>query len=408
MGDIRARSNGVGMLRTMSTHRPRAAAFALVALVGVMPTGALASDIDFFEGTVAGSSRVIGLGGAYGAIAEGVDGGFANPASVGIRPPHVADSWFDWDAGISWAQSAGGAQRLELSDAEPFDGRSIGLGGLHLRFGRLGLGANVLWQRYELPGQQGAVTYNQALVAPTAAWAFGQGGLVVGVSWPVGGTWFGNVRDKRTLSVDGIPRGPQLGVLWAPRYERQRFGLSFRLPSEQRGTLGEDEEASDGSVTAAAPSRLQVPWEARAAFSYQFGPRHYNRRNTFGTARWGRERRRDIPRAYTLASADLVVSGPASAAVGTAGFLQGQPQRSGRLPTVALHAGVEAEVVPWWLVLRAGAYAEPSRFEALSWRPHVTGGLDVRLPLVLEWKLTAAVDAAPDYLNVVLGVGLWN
>src|SRR5262245_66673631 len=50
--------------------------------------------VDAAQGPVTGSTRVIGLGGAYVAVAEGMDGIAVNPASVAVRLPY---SWNRWD-----------------------------------------------------------------------------------------------------------------------------------------------------------------------------------------------------------------------------------------------------------------------------------------------------------------------
>ena len=60
--------------------------------------------MDAAQGPVTGSTRVIGLGGAFVAVAEDMDGVAVNPASVAVRLPY---SWnrFDFGFGIDFAIS---------------------------------------------------------------------------------------------------------------------------------------------------------------------------------------------------------------------------------------------------------------------------------------------------------------
>lgn len=57
--------------------------------------------IDLFQGPVFAGTRVTGLGGAYVAIAEDVDGDLQNPASPANRP-YFSVSFFDWWLGFGF------------------------------------------------------------------------------------------------------------------------------------------------------------------------------------------------------------------------------------------------------------------------------------------------------------------
>src|SRR5688572_25312657 len=52
--------------------------------------------IDFFEGPVYSGTRVVGLGGAYVAVAEDVDGDLHNPAAPAVRPFYSTDNFDYW------------------------------------------------------------------------------------------------------------------------------------------------------------------------------------------------------------------------------------------------------------------------------------------------------------------------
>src|SRR5687767_9664108 len=79
-----------------------AASFALLAVEGraLAQPASTTEDftVDAAQGPVTGSTRVIGLGGAFVAVAEGGDGVAVNPASVAVRLPY---SWNRWDSGFS-------------------------------------------------------------------------------------------------------------------------------------------------------------------------------------------------------------------------------------------------------------------------------------------------------------------
>ncbi|HEY2405809.1 MAG TPA: hypothetical protein VGI10_07395, partial [Polyangiaceae bacterium] len=55
--------------------------------------------IDLYQGPVLAGTRVIGLGGAFVAIGEGVDGNSQNPAAPAVRTPE-SNSHIDYDLGF--------------------------------------------------------------------------------------------------------------------------------------------------------------------------------------------------------------------------------------------------------------------------------------------------------------------
>ena len=123
-----------------------------------------------------------------------------------------------------------------------------------------------------------------------------------------------------------------------------------------------------------------------------------------------------LPRFYWLATADVLVLGPAPNAIGVDAFLDQERRPSGRYPSVAARVGTEVE--PWLnrLKLRLGSYLEPARNSGVNPRVHGTAGLDVRL---FTWDLFGAmepfsvrlggmVDVAVRYFNWGVGIGLWH
>ena len=79
--------------------------------------------------------------------------------------------------------------------------------------------------------------------------------------------------------------------------------------------------------------------------------------------------------------------------------------------------GLESEVVPRQLRVRAGSYLELAAVEGGDARVHATGGVDIKLfrwdvfGLVKPfdyWQLSLAADGASSYLNTSFSVGFWH
>jgi hypothetical protein len=126
-----------------------------------------------------------------------------------------------------------------------------------------------------------------------------------------------------------------------------------------------------------------------------------------------------LSRRYLLVSAAVHVTGPLEDAVGVESFLERTVHRAGLVPTYSPRLGLESEVIPRWLTLRAGSYYEPTRFSSpdAAARLHGTFGMDLRLikwkvfGLVHEdtyWRATGSVDYAARYLSFGAGLGIWH
>jgi hypothetical protein len=136
---------------------------------------------------------------------------------------------------------------------------------------------------------------------------------------------------------------------------------------------------------------------------------------------------------YALVALDLVLSPSQSLEdvvyKGPEGFALDIDERAGTAWTLALHAGAEFEPFPTWVKTRLGTYYEPSRFEDVDGRVHVTGGFDVHFPhiwavrkaidqwnwdpRIIEWvdvplMAQLTIDRADRYLSIGVSVGVWN
>ena len=122
------------------------------------------------------------------------------------------------------------------------------------------------------------------------------------------------------------------------------------------------------------------------------------------------------PREKILLLASVLLTGPSASAISVEDFLEQRPEVVGSKLTATPRLGMEGEPLQDRMVLRAGTYVEPSRYEAADPRQHFTFGGDVRLfPLDFwgllpetSWKISFAIDLAPRYSNYGIGIGNWH
>src|SRR5262249_27273487 len=129
-------------------------------------------------------------------------------------------------------------------------------------------------------------------------------------------------------------------------------------------------------------------------------------------------RYRTMQREKILVSVETKITFPTVDGVGLESFLKQQVERSGEKVSVSPRFGIETEAIPGYLILRAGSYIEPSRFENGSARAHATAGLDIRIPI--EWsvfglleddntfRVGGCIDATARYFGWGVTAGLWH
>lgn len=414
--------------------------------------------IDLFQGPVLTSNRVIGMGGAFAGVAEGLDGFYSNPASGAVRVPW-STTWFDYElsAGLTFPGS------LTSTDFDN-DGK-VGFAyrnfffatlGANLQFGKWAIGVVTDVQHYSLGGttQQGPsqeLGVDVSKVRLQLSRSFLDGALVLGVGLRQGifsldATPVGSNKSQDLFSITS--GGAELGAVIAPNELPIRVGLAYR------SKLSADSSSRTGSATADAagdtvaggrvlPSAAVLPWEVEAGVAWQIGPRPLNVPFVDTHApppdyapeyvdatdprdrKWDREkitqhlkdRERSLPRERLLLSASVVVSGPVANGVSLESFLRQTVARSGRDVVVSPHLGAEAEVLPTRLQVRAGSYLEPSRFRGIDPRVHGTFGADVRLfewtvfglfDDGTRWRAGGSLDATARYFGWGLTVGVWH
>jgi hypothetical protein len=454
--------------------------------------------IDLSQGVVLAGTRVLGLAGAYVAIAEGVDGNSQNPAAPAVRSAYSFDH-FDYDLGfgLTFPASVAGNDFFNRGETSNLNRSQKGFlffnVAANAQFGRWGLGVALDYQSYELRSSE---TQGYGLNARfggariQAAHAFDDGQLIFGLGSR--GTGFviqrqepGATSGTSLFDVEGAAL--EFGGLWRPNDQPFRLGAAVRsavlttqvntdVPKNANG----DRVVTTNGLPLFLPNQVELPGDVNVGVAFQLG-RPFNPRwidpaeslarlDRFVTYR-NRERARTrnariraavakgsstvaattavdaeieteealdgvdfersaravrvrlkeryerMQRFYVLVSASVLATGTVEEGVGVESFIEGQVYRSGKNTTYSPRLGIESEVVPAWLTLRAGTYGEPARYESSSPRLHGTGGFDVKLfPWTVfglfedgtSWRLSAALDGAERYFSWGVSLGVWH
>lgn len=423
--------------------------------------------VDLFQGPVLASSRITALAGAFTAIAEGTEGIPFNPAAASFRPPYsTTRDDYDLTGGFTLPASVTGTDFDNNGKVGFTYDRFIWLtfGGL-LQHDRLGFGMNVALQNYELgvPGTPVALPNSSEVIAsvtarlirldPVVSYGFYNDQIHIGAGfrftgfYGLGNTGIpgGNVENERLL-INSNTAGLQAGALWAPHDLPLRVGGAARSPQipilNDEGRIAADGNGDKVVGNIFLPGRVDLPWEVEAGIAVQVWKRPFNipwqdeatvpkpdaerwRRtkngqiepHSRGARRLLKARYATIPRERLLLAFSALLSGPVPDAVGVESMLSQTVDRSGQRAVVTLRGAAEAEVIPSWLVLRAGSYLEPTRYRAGETRLHGTGGFALRLlrssifGLFDEdslFRVSFAADAARDYFGWSVGAGIFR
>lgn len=282
--------------------------------------------IDLFQGPVLASTRVMGLGGAYVAVGDFIEGNTQNPASPAVRTAHALDH-DDWDLGfgITFPSSLSGSDffntgkgRTTIPTTAEQSFVALELAG-NLQFGPWGIGAAVNTQQYALTRAEASDDRLQSQIVNLnvqLARSFLDGQLFVGVGLRTLGLSVLNTnaetQAERTL-FESFGGNLELGTLLRPNGASYRIGAAFRAPVESQV----DRQTTTARVLFPGtpeelflPNSVRLPWQVSLGFAYQFGrlfnPRWYDPHTlierTERYVRWrqsDRERRRQ--RLYDLA-----------------------------------------------------------------------------------------------------------
>jgi hypothetical protein len=348
----------------------------------------------------------------------------------------------------------------------------------NVQIGDWGIGVGFELQRYGLQKRPAAspsapeelVRAQISVVRSLLARSLDDGQLVGGIGFDVLAlditsrddifTRSGNIFTTRGVAFSG-------GLLWKPNWQRYRVGVAVRAPVNQ--PIDSSAERVDEDVVLGdplspdaiwLPHSVRRPWSVDVGTALQLGPRPLNPRwidpadqleqlEAFLEARAERRARegneanaaardalderhlerarrelrerllrryRAMSRRYALIAVALRVDGRVIDSVGVESFLQGQVNRSGERITFSPRIGVETEPIARWLQVRAGSYAEPSRFRAGRTRVHGTLGLDAKVLKSsvfglfddeAEWRIGGVADLAKNYFSWGVSLGTW-
>ncbi len=410
--------------------------------------------IELFRGPVLAPLRVTGLAGAYAGVGEGISGLPANAASPAVRPVYSIDD-FDYDLAASLSVP------LPLAEPNDFDNSGsrdsddsqfiYATGGGMLQLGPFGAGTLVELERYAIV--VGGRTTTTLVARYHGLVGVGLGGGQVVVGGGVRAVTMGIDAPEANLTLAGI--APQIGVLVLPSELPMRVGATVRAPVDA-GALGEGVSVGEDGVRRLGglvlPDAVVWPTELEVGFAWQLGPKPLNRRMIDpdedlqaarvaaaqrGVGEEGHEAQkvrlrrvrveasRNLPREHLLLTGALLATGPVGDAIGLEGFLAQRrgdtdtaavPGSSGARVSFSPRVGLQAEPLPNWVQTRFGTYYEPSRFGRTG-RQHFTFGADLRVlstrlfglaPDGVTYAIVGAVDLAPRYESISLGIGVWR
>lgn len=436
--------------------------------------------IDLVQTPVLGSGRIVGLGGAYTALADGIDGAPWNPAAYGSRTLWELD-WFEWEltGTLLFPGAFSDDDFYNSGVGRDFESLVFLAFGFRLQLGDVGFGVLPRIQQFQLED----VDVSFVVGSYGMAWQLLDGQIVVGVGARSAQLTITDPAGLELVRFNGT--GPEVGVLLKLSDQPWRLGAAARTAvSSPCESVGEPCAEAGGFVL---PRAVHMPWELQVGFAVQIGRRPLNRRwvdpeiaeraieGDVTMRQWRREREQvwretgggvapasdpyqwlpgratdpgfwrreealraeegaeieerieaaedardreveELPRAYVLLTADVLVSGRTDHGVGIEGFLAQRRLRSGDEVTYSVRLGLETE--PWQgrLKLRAGTYVEPSRYPGGGYRVHGTGGFDLRL---FRWDLFGLFDdfdvrvgltgdVAARYFDWGLGIGFWH
>jgi hypothetical protein len=350
--------------------------------------------LDLRRGPVIGSARKIAMGGTAVGYAEHAEDLIDNPAGVAYRAV-TSTRTFDWDIAAGQQNIVGDYDNSGRSVSSESNHRVWNGGGL-LRAGGAGLGFQLTGEA--LDAQTGARSNQYHVINGF----FGVGWLSQGRQWSYGvGLRTGEleIRPSGTSSsgdqlVDLRAYGANLGLQWRSADQRLRVGASYASGISSNNTAAAEERKSTTVEGLIVPKEAAAPDEFAVGLVRLWNNTPYFQRHPFRFA------------------LDARVADKLKNAVGMESIFTQQMQPSGEHVTLAVHSGIEFEMLPHMLRLRAGGYREPSRFAENPARDHATGGFELALFRFGERHdaaatLSYAFDVARHYSNNMIALGVW-
>lgn len=347
-------------------------------------------NVDLSMGPVYGSGRMVGLGGAYVGVAEGADGVTSNPASLLHYHKETEPRWRPGFT-IGWFKALGKDFDNNGSETSTFLDHQVVDAGITLQHGKYGLGFHLLGQPIQVQTGDRRTEFSFLVSRLVLGRSFLDRELHLALA-AVPVTLEARDKDSGSKLFKMGSASAEIGALWNPRRGALRLGLAYRGRTAQDQPL----DTSAGPARAAGlflPAEVELPWQVSGGASY-----------LWSSVLGGRK---------LLVATQWTVVGKARNAVGIESFLEQKVQRSGQVGTMSVHGGMEIEILPRLLRARLGNYFEPSRFEGVSDRAHVTGGLEWGFShywMEPDSTLTVqyAFDVSRRYSKHSIALGIWR
>lgn len=234
-------------------------------------------------GPVFAASRVLGLGGAYQGIAEGLAGFAVNAAAPAVRTPWSWE-WFDYDldASISIPTPFRTIDDLEydgVAEGFNYSGFIFVTAGANAQLGPWGVGVTTDLARFDLTPERGdgEESYRGFLSKTKllAGRTLFNGDLVIGgglrhIGFDVSGTT-ATGETKNLVRVQGM--APEAGFLYRPAEHSFRIGATYRMAVSTGDSGHEDASRVDRWWI---PQSVNLPWEIDVGVAMQGGGRPLN------------------------------------------------------------------------------------------------------------------------------------
>jgi hypothetical protein len=350
-------------------------------------------NLDLRAGPIIGSARQVALGGAYIGVAEGITSLNSNPAGVAFRLERSKTEFdWDWTVGLNNLKSNDFDNNGQTPpDYKSHQIRSLGLMG---QYGPWGVG---VLNNSEILSVEGLNTGDDEYVLSTTSLALGRQFLDHELT--VGAGMRATMSKLRTKPLDatlgkisGI--GWDVGGVWNPERGPFRVAAAYSSSISSNQTLDNTSGSPVKVNGLIVPQQVIMPATLGVGASYEVGSAPFWKNH-----KW-------------LVASDLLFTASSENAVGVESVLAQKIQPVGTHNTTSVRIGSELETMPGRLRLRLGSYYEPSNYEGVQSRTHLTGGFEVRMFHTsywgeYDWSLTYTVDSARDYLNMFVALGFW-
>jgi hypothetical protein len=358
--------------------------------------------IDFYDGVALGNTTQVGMGGAGAAYITGSAGTLINASAPVIRNTTDRGAW-SWDYHLDALTATLSSDYDNNGVTSEDGGASFLTGGLSVRYNHWAIAATVTAQTAPVIGSDpdlDAEAFRGKLVL--SHW-FSSADLAIGAG--IQQLRFGITNRNQDPDVELFAMGGSgaiVGLTWVPKQRNVRIAAAVESPI-LGGTVETSTCDPDDCNGYILPEKVESAGRLVGGIAYRIGPTPWN---SVVLTPFRDER------SLTFA-ADVVVTGPTRNGFGIEAFGMQQLQRSGSNTDVSLRFGVDTEVIPGRLKLRAGTYWEPSRFDDVSGRLHATVGMDIGVLNFRFWgprrvRVSGTADLAPRYRNIGLSIGFWS